>query len=78
MVETPMAVKVMVAKMAVLVVHVVVTTVVVDHHVSHVTAKVAKVDKAKVVKAMKMDRKVADHHARDATTANQKPAEVTR
>lgn len=72
-------VKAMAAKMVALVVHVVVTTAVVDH-VSHVTAKTTlKVDKPMVVKAMRTaNKKVTDHHAKDVTTENQKPAEATR
>lgn len=49
-------------------------------HASHVLAKtMPKEEILMVAKAMKTDnKKVADHHAKDAITANQKPADPIR
>lgn len=79
MAVTQMVVKVMVARTVASVDHHAVVTSAMDH-ASHALARTkVKVAKVKVVRAMKMaNKKVADHHAKDASTANQKPAEATR
>lgn len=47
-------------------------------HADHVTVRITqKVDKARVAKATRMDKKVVDHPD-DVSTANQKPAEAIK